>query len=200
MKALELNKIRKSYFGYEEIARIRGISLASAKVTASRYVKQGILLRLKKNVYVLRQAWQTTDQEEKFRIANIVQVPSYISLTTALSYYGITTQIQRKFYESVALKRTKEVRVEGEVFLYTKINESLYFGFKKENGIFIAIPEKALVDAFYLMSYGRYSIDLSAVDSDKLDWKTLFRLGSTYPDRTRTLMEKNGYLKTTRDI
>ena len=39
MKMLELNKIRKPYFGYEEIARIRGIGLASAKVTASRCVK-----------------------------------------------------------------------------------------------------------------------------------------------------------------
>lgn len=48
MIAFDLNKIRKPYFGYEEIAKIRGISLASAKVAASRYTKQGLLLRLKK--------------------------------------------------------------------------------------------------------------------------------------------------------
>ena len=51
MKLKELNTIKKLYFGYEEIARVFGISLASAKVTASRYVRQGLLLRVKKNVH-----------------------------------------------------------------------------------------------------------------------------------------------------
>ena len=50
MRLIELNKIIKPYFGYNEIARVLGINSDSAKVTASRYVKQGLLLRLKKNI------------------------------------------------------------------------------------------------------------------------------------------------------
>ena len=134
MKVLELNKIRKPYFGYEEIARVRGISLASAKVTASRYVRQGLLLRLKKNLYILRKAWNAASKEDKFRLANLGQTPSYISLMSALEYYEITTQMQRDFFESVAVKRTKEIQVNGNVFRYSKINVALYFGFKKEKG------------------------------------------------------------------
>ena len=76
MKALDLSKIRKPCFGYEEIARIRGIDLASAKVTASRYVRQGLLLRLKKNMYVLREFWNAAGKEDKYRFANLVQTPS----------------------------------------------------------------------------------------------------------------------------
>ena len=113
MKLAELKKIKKFYFGYEDISRALGISAASAKVTASRYTKQGILLRMKKNMYVLREAWNAAGREDKFLLANMGQVPSYISLMTALDYYEITTQVQRDFFESVAVKRSKEINLDG---------------------------------------------------------------------------------------
>jgi len=195
MKVLELNKIRKPYFGYEEIARVRGIGLASAKVTASRYVRQGLLLRMKKNLYILRETWNAASKEDKFRLANLGQSPSYISLMSALEYYEITTQVQRDFFESVAVKRTKEIQVNGSVFRYSKINEILYFGFKKEKEFFIATPEKALLDSFYLMSYGRYALDVSALDADKLDRENIRRLSSKFPLKTRHMLKKHGYLQ-----
>lgn len=196
MIALDLNKIRKPYFGYEEIARVRGISLDSAKVTASRYVRQGLLLRLKKNIYVRRDVWNVANKEDKFRLANLGQSPSYISLMTALDYYEITTQVQQDFFESVAVRRTKEIQVNGSVFKYSKIDERLFFEFKKENGIFIASPEKALLDAFYLMSYGRYTIDISALDADKLDRKIIKQLSREFPLKTQNMLNKHGYLQT----
>jgi predicted transcriptional regulator of viral defense system len=196
MKLRELNRIKKLYFGHEEIASVFGISLPSAKVTASRYVRQGLLLRMKKNVYVRREVWNTAGIEEKFLLANVGQVPSYISLMTALEYYEVTTQVQRDFFESVAIKRTKEINFNGCVFRYTKVAGDLYFGFKKERGFFITTPEKALLDAFYLMSYGRYSLDISALDATKLDRDEIKRLSTRFPLKTRKLLKKYGYLKT----
>lgn len=200
MKVFELNKIRKLYFGYEDIARVRDISAASAKVTASRYVRHGLLLRFKKNMYVLRQVWDTASQEDKFRLANLGQTPSYISLMTALGYYEITTQIQRDYFESIAVKRTKEFQMNGNAFRYSKINKAMYFGFKKEKGFFIATPEKALLDAFYLMSYGRYALDLSALNADNLDREAIRNLSLKYPLRTQTMLKENGYIQTARNI
>jgi predicted transcriptional regulator of viral defense system len=197
MKLKELNKINKLYFGYEEIARVFGISGSSAKVTASRYVKQGLLLRIKKNVYVRREMWHAAGMEDKFLLANLGQVPSYISLITALEYYDATTQVLRDFFESVAIKRTKEINVNGSVFRYTKLDGFLYFGFKREKGFFIATPEKALLDAFYLMSYGRYSLDISALDATKLDAGEIARLSNGFPLKTRNMLKKHGYFKTT---
>jgi predicted transcriptional regulator of viral defense system len=196
MKLRELSSIRKLYFGYEEIARVFGINEASAKVTASRYVRQGLLLRVKRNMYVLREVWNAAAREEKFLLTNLGQVPSYISLMTALDYYEITTQVQREFYESVATKRTKEIYLNGSIFRYTKINSDLYFGFKKEKGFFMATPEKALLDSFYLMSYGRYSLDVSALDAEKLDLNEINSLANEFPLKTQTLLKKHGYLKT----
>jgi len=196
MRLKELNRIKKLYFGYEEIARVFGISPSSAKVTASRYVRQGLLLRMKKNVYVRREVWNAAGIEDKFLLANLGQVPSYISLMTALEYYEITTQVLRDFFESIAVKRTKEIHLNGCFFRYTKVAGDLYYGFKKEKGFFIATPEKALLDAFYLMSYGRYSLDISALDASKFVRSEVKRLSIGFPLKTRKMLKKYGYLKT----
>jgi predicted transcriptional regulator of viral defense system len=196
MKFLELRTIRKLYFGYQEIARVLGISPTSARVSASRYVRKGLLVRVKRNMYVLREVWNTFGRSEKFVLVNMGQTPSYISLMTALDYYEITTQVQRDFFESVAVRRTKEIQIDGSVFRYSKIAGNLYFGFKKEKEFFIATPEKALVDAFYLMSYGRYALDISALDLEKLNGDEILRLSMEFPSKTKNMLKKYGYLKT----
>ncbi|ABW66636.1 type IV toxin-antitoxin system AbiEi family antitoxin domain-containing protein [Desulfosudis oleivorans] len=194
MRLNQLRQIRKRYFGYEELARLLGIAPASARVAANRFVSQGLLVRIKRNMYMLREVWQAAGREETFAIANLVQVPSYISLTTALDYYDITTQMQRDYYESVATVRTKQVDVDGTVFRYTRIAPRLYSGFRREKGFFIATPEKALVDAFYLMSLGRYALDVSALDDTRLDLKGLKAASRDFPEKTRKLMRTHGYL------
>lgn len=193
MKLKELNEIQKLYFGHEEIARALGITRSSARVAASRYIRQGLLVRVKKNVYILRETWKGMSREEVFQIANIGQVPSYISLMTALDYYGATTQVQRDFVESIAQKRSKEILVEGTVLNYTKIAESLYYGFQKERGFFIASPEKAFLDALYLMSLGRYSLDLSSIEPNRFEQERVLSLSQTFPMRTRKLLRSYEY-------
>jgi len=193
MKLKNLRNIQKLYFGYEELARALGVSSASARVAASRYVRHGLLIRVKRNLYVLRETWEKAGSKERFLLANIGQVPSYISLLTALDYYEITTQVQRDFVESIAVTRTKEIRIDQTIFTYTRINEELYFGFGRQNGFFIASPEKAVLDAFYLMSYGRYSLDLAAVSADRLDPDQIAAMSTRFPSKTRGLLKKHGY-------
>ena len=197
MKLNELRSIKKTYFDYLELARTLQISPSSARVAGGRYVKQGVLVRVKRNLYMLREIWENADREEKFRIANLGQVPSYISLTTALDYYDLTTQMQRDFLESVAVRRTKEIQLDKTIFKYTKISNELYFGFKKVKNIFIATPEKALLDAFYLLSLGRYSLDLSAVDAGRLDREQILLISEKFPVRTKEIVQSYGYLRTT---
>jgi len=176
------------------LARAFGISKASARVTASRYVSRGLLVRIKRNLYVRREVWNTATKEDRFVMANLGQIPSYLSLMTALDYYGITTQMQRDFFESVAIQRTKTFHVEETVFRYSKISKKLYFGFSKNDTFFIASPEKALLDAFYLMSFGRYALDMSSVDPAKLNMTEIQKLSRQYPKRTKNLLMANGYL------
>lgn len=195
MKFLQLQNIEKLYFGHEDIARALGIKLQSAKVTANRYVKQGLLVRVKRNIYVLKEKWKSLDREQRFILANIIQVPSYISLMSALDYYEITTQMQRDFIESIAVKRTKGVEIEHSFFNYTKINSDLFFGFSRTRGLFIAAPEKAFLDAVYLISFGRYSFDISSIDFSKLNSEKIDNMARSFPLKTQRFLNRNEYFR-----
>ncbi len=182
-----LRQIKPLFFSYPEVAERLNIQLDSARVLCSRYYSKGWLVRIKRNVYVLRERWDYLKNGEFFQLANVVQVPSYISLTTALAYYGCTTQIQQDFVESVCVTRTYDKTVLGVEFNYTKVSKKYYYNFEKVNGFFIATPEKSLVDALYLMSLGRYSLDLSALETSKFDGRKLEDILINYPDKVKKL-------------
>ncbi|MDQ7053984.1 MAG: hypothetical protein Q9P14_14260, partial [candidate division KSB1 bacterium] len=94
----------------------------------------------------------------------------------------------QNFIESIAIKRTKEIAIEDTLFKYNKINPALYFGFVRLRGFFIAEPEKALLDALYFMSFGRYTLDISAIDLDKFDSQKLKNLAKKFPAGTQKLL------------
>lgn len=195
MKITDLRNITKFYFGYEELARSLGIGIASARVTASRYVKMGLLVRVKRNIYVLEAVWRTATREQKFMVANLGETPSYISLMTALEYYNISTQMQRDYFQSIAVQRTKTISVSDTVFQYMRVSPKLYFGFEKKEDYFIAVPEKAFLDAVYLTSLGRFAIDLQAINPAKIDKDKLEEMSRTYPAQTLKLLRRYGYLQ-----
>jgi predicted transcriptional regulator of viral defense system len=191
MRSNDLNKIKKLYFTSKDVAETLGISNNSAEVTCSRYVKSGILLRLKKNFYMLRQRWEKISEEETYIAANLLQVPSYVSLTTALAFYNITTQVQRDFYESISIKRTKEIILDDKTFMFTKIDKHLYNNFIRQDGYFIATPEKALLDAVYLTSLKRYNLDFEALDLTKTSRVKIKELIKNYPVRVTAMWREH---------
>lgn len=190
MSYTKLREIKKIYFGHEEAAGVLGIKPKSALVACARFVKKGIVIRIKRNVYILKDRWDALGREEKFTLANIIQTPSYISLMTAMDYYEATTQLQQNFIESISIYRTKEVEIEKDAFNYTKINKDLYFDFRKEKGFFIASPEKAFLDALYLSSLQRYSFDTGSIDFNRLNMPKIKQVIKKYPGKTQNLFKK----------
>lgn len=149
----------------------------------SRYVRRGEFIRLKRDMYVLERNWERYGFREFFRLSNVLQVPSYVSFSTALAFHGWTTQQPRNWYESATWRRTSSIDVRGVHFAHRKIQQRLYFGFVKEEGFFVAEPEKALLDAAYLASLGRYALDWNALDSERLDMQRLLDLAKPFPER-----------------
>lgn len=169
MNINKLNMNKEVILSIDNIAEILSISKESASVTANRYVKQKLLLRIKKNLYITPVKFDNLIENEFFQLANYLQVPSYISLTSALSYYNISTQQLRGVIESVALKRTKSIKVKDIEFNYKLVKKNFYTGFIQEDNFFIALPEKALADAVYLSSMARYNADFDAMDFNKIN-------------------------------
>ena len=186
-----LLKIHKPLFTQYDVAHALGIKLASAAVWCSRYVNKGLLTRVKRGFYIKTETLAQMGQTDLFQIANILQVPSYISLMTALSYYGITTQLQRDFFESISLKRSRTFEAGDITFRYMRISPDLYKGFDKREGSFIALPEKAILDCFYFASMGRYTLDFSSLDLSKVDKQVLSRLSTMYPVKAIRFFERH---------
>lgn len=178
------------FFTTEDVAEYFGITRASAHVLCSRQVKNGTFIRLRKDFYVLGERWPYLDRQDFFTIANYLQVPSYISCTTALVYYGITTQAPRGWYESVALKRSIQYSAGDATFSYFKLKKDCYFGFTKIGPFFMAQKEKAFLDACHLSAHGRYALDWSALDMEGIDKGHLETLMAPFPDRTRNMVRK----------
>jgi predicted transcriptional regulator of viral defense system len=193
MKILSLTEIEKLYFSPADIAQTLGISGNSALVTCCRYVKNGFLIRLKRNSYILRQKWDYITNEELFIIANMLREPSYVSLSTSLSINSTKSKKQGVFIESISLKRTKSIKIEGVVFNYLKIKQDYYYPSQKEEGCRIASPEKSLLDILYLKYYGKYRMDISSADITQLDKKLLAELAELYPERIRKYFGKYIY-------
>jgi len=181
---------RKTCFTLEDVAQSLGMQTASARVLCSRYVRQGVLIRLKKSFYTTAWKWENLNRQDFFKIANILQVPSYISLMSALAYYEVTTQAQNNYQENICLKRSIVYNVREAVFNYVKVQARYYGDFVKTDGIFIATKEKAFVDAAYLYSFGKYKFDVDSLDMKKLDIKKLRSIIKIYPQKTKETVKR----------
>ena len=96
-------------------------------------------------------------------IANKVVSPSYISLESALSFYGLIPDVTPN-PTSVTTARAGNFYAAGRLFIYHHVKPDCFRGFLKEKYenqiILIASPEKALWDKMYLHSLNhRFSIE-----------------------------------------
>ncbi len=186
-----LNKLEElPFFSTEDVSRILGIKRESARVFCSRKAKAELFLRLKKDFYVTAARWQSNGEADFFRIANFLQVPSYISCMNALSMHGVATQIQRDWCESISLKRSVTYTVLGREFHYYKFMKPFYFGFEKNGDVFIARKEKAFIDACHLAGLGCYAFDKASLDLDRLDREILREMLAPFPLRTQNMVQR----------
>jgi predicted transcriptional regulator of viral defense system len=180
----------KPYFFTEDVAKVLDISIESARVFVTRQSKKEIFIKLKKNCYSFGQRWNLNNEEDFFAISSILRVPSYISLLTALSYYGVSTQFPQDVFESITIFSTKDYEIKGKNFKFYKVKEEFFNGFIRKDNYFIAEKEKAFIDAIYLYSFGKYSLDLSAIDIKKLDKSLIFKIVKKYPQKTIEVLKR----------
>lgn len=115
--------------------------------------KQGLVIKLKKGLYILNEEDRKTNPSRAF-IANQLVSPSYVSTEYALSFYGLIPE-KTEDVTSVTTKKTAVIKNSLGVFRYQHLQPRCFIGFKQfeeREGLpfFMATPEKALVDFFYL--------------------------------------------------
>lgn len=119
------------------------------------YTEKKFFTKLRNGLYTLE-----AKRPPVFYIANKLYRPSYVSLETALSYYGIIPEVVYSV-TSVTPKPTQEFDVLDKAYTYTRMKQAAFQGYapKKESDYtyLIAEPEKALADYLYLVSLGKKS-------------------------------------------
>ena len=130
--------------------------LASPEKKIQLLEKNGALIRLKRNLYIVNQ--ELTGKETDARLcANHIYGPSYVSFQWALSYYGMIPE--RVFLmTSATTKRTRYFETPIGNFRYIQVPAS-YFPIgvecKEEQGVsfLMATREKALCDTILLDNF-----------------------------------------------
>jgi predicted transcriptional regulator of viral defense system len=133
------------------------------------WVKQGYLIRLRQGYYAFPEYRESTEFALYF--ANLIYKPSYISLHTALSFYGIIPETVPGITSVTTLKTITFSNDFGE-YSYKTIKSDMLFGYdlrEMEGGrrIMFATPEKALIDLLYLYSFYNKERDLEELRLDE---------------------------------
>jgi predicted transcriptional regulator of viral defense system len=171
-----------------------------------RWVKKGLLLRLRQGYYTFPEYKSKADFA--LFIANRIYRPSYISLHTALAFYGIIPEAVVQITSVTSLKTASFQNEFGE-YEYKSVRKELMFGYDIKsiaNGqsLQLALPEKALLDLLYL--YPFYNTEQEMEDLrldedfllDELDLQRLENYLSKF--KSKALQRRVRLLKNTYDL
>lgn len=102
----------------------------------------------KKGVIKKWGAYFSFSDADDFMIGTLLHFPSYLSLWSALQYYGLSDQMPKKIF-LITTKYRKPI----DNFVYVTVASYRYFGYKKIGSLTIAEKEKAIVDGLFFPRY-----------------------------------------------
>jgi predicted transcriptional regulator of viral defense system len=167
-----------------------------------RWVRKGYLVRLRKGLYSFPE-YLNRPGISMF-LAGKIYRPSYISLHSALSVYGIIPETVVQLTSVTPLKTAVFTNRFGE-YSYKSIKEDLMFGYYKrevraELSTDFATLEKALIDLLYLFPFYNTERDIADLrldrdslygDLDRTEWEnTISRFRSRALEKRARLVEK----------
>ena len=179
-----LRSLNKPYFTVADLEKVLGLKRDVLYVTLSRLVNNGTLIRLKKGIY--QPEFQSLEIE---KTANELYYPSYLSFESALSRYGILSQTPYTLTFATT-KSSKKLTLADREIEYRQLKDDYFFGYTLENGIYIAKPEKAILDQLYMMSRGRAIGDTSEWSLVDLDKKKFLQYSKRFPGAVQNKAKK----------
>jgi predicted transcriptional regulator of viral defense system len=125
------------------------------KMNLTRWTKQNLLIKLRNGYYSFPEYLHQPNFG--FFISNRIYRPSYVSLHSALAFYGIIPEAVVQISAVGALKKAVFENAFG-IFTYRQLAPNLLFGYDVKpflNGqtLLLAQPEKALLDLLYLYPF-----------------------------------------------
>lgn len=153
----KLKHLELGVFTPREFQGIFKVPKKTATTFIGRNVKSGLFFKLRNNYYQLQDGYVSM-----YMIANKIYQPSYVSLETALSYYSIIPETVYTI-TSITTKSTKEFETPRAIFIYSKIKQQAFTGYRATHlegtVALFAEAEKALADYLYFVDLKKKSLN-----------------------------------------
>jgi hypothetical protein len=149
-------------------------SPAEVRRQISRWVASGRLHQLRRGLYAIAPP-QAREAPDVLAVASRLHRPSYVSLQSALAYHGVIPE-SVSVVTSVTAGRPRRFRTALGEFAYRHIHPSLFWGYRQighrpGEPVYVAFPEKALLDLFHLTrgNIGRRFLEELRLSPGELD-------------------------------
>ncbi|RJQ32236.1 MAG: hypothetical protein C4562_04180 [Actinobacteria bacterium] len=139
------------------------ITEQAARNLVAKMVKNGWLVTIKAGTYAIASIDSRSFVSlSTYKIAQVLDEVSYVSLEAALQYHGMFDQLVSTV-TSVTLKKRQAKTLQRINYKYIKTKNSLFYGFEEKQvenySVKIATPEKAILD-FINFKRSAYFVDL----------------------------------------
>lgn len=196
MKYIEfLSKLKRNKLDIFSLRDIENLfsneKIKTIKNNLSRWARNGYIYKLKNNLYEFVDVGQEKNIPDVY-IANKLYSPSYVSLETALSIYSLIPDIAVQV-TSLTTKLTRKFKNKHGVFYYRSCQKRVFTGYKlmlyEGVKVYIADPEKALVDFVYFNIRQRFPMDFNEERFDKdsikkLNWNKALQYAGLFNKKT----------------
>jgi predicted transcriptional regulator of viral defense system len=129
------------------------------RLQLTRWVNSGRIYQLRRGLYSIAPPYQKI-KPHPFLVANRLQRASYVSLQSALAFYGLIPEIVN-ITVSITAGRPERLETPLGIFEFRHIKSNLLFGYQMTDlggqSALVATPEKALLDLVYLQPRGESS-------------------------------------------
>ena len=152
----------------------------NVRLQLTRWVNSRRLYQLRRGLYSIAPPYQKI-KPHPFLVANRLQRASYVSLQSALAFYGLIPETVN-ITVSVTAGRPERLATPLGIFEFRHIQSKLLTGYQMTDlggqNALVATPEKALLDLVYLQPGGetaKYLNELRLQNLDHLDLDVLKR-------------------------
>ena len=161
MRTEELNDYLRDHkigvFSTYDAAKLisKPVSYTSKFLSMDKYIR-----RAKRGLYYTRDA-------NEYEVASKAIFPSYVSLISALRFHNLTEQIPHIIYIVSGVQHRPIRNLNGFKVDFRKMKKSMLYGYGKIDDVFVAEPEKSIIDMIYLNEFVDYAEE--AVEERNID-------------------------------
>ena len=142
------------WFDFATVLQLSGEPRQNLRVRLYEWRKAGKLLSLRRGMYALAEPYRRVAAHPAL-LSNQLYTPSYVSMHWALSFYGLIPE-KTVVYTAVTPRVPRTFENNFGVYRYSNLKQKFFFGYRAVDmggeNVFMAAPEKALLDLWHLQS------------------------------------------------